>query len=672
MFKASDRSVEPSDLTASDDDRKARLISYIEQNEERWFWETDENGSLVYLSKDLTEQIELFGVRALGSAITDVFQLSPMAGDSARSLKFQLISRSKFTKLPVCGLKKLSDDRWLMSGRPWYDAAGVFKGFVGSGVDMTKEYEQEAAFRRLAVIDSLTGLANRQAILGSLHSWLKSEANKERHAALLMLDLDGFKAVNDTLGHPAGDALIKSVAERLVSVVEDDGIVGRLGGDEFLIFLPNGDDSDTLSKLSSNVIEVVSQPYTIQDRQICVSCSIGVSFAHGCDHNPDLMIRNADIALYAAKADGRSTYRFFESDMLDQVRRRKELEDELRFALNSNQLRLAYQPIIEVSSERLVGFEALLRWRHPVRGEISPEEFIPIAEESGLIQGIGDWVLRTAVNDLSRLPEDLRVAVNISAIQFRSPALLSVLANVIAQKQIDPDRLELEITETVFLRDEKKAQETFSSLKQLGVRLALDDFGTGYSSLGYLKSAPFDKIKIDKTFLAGTTDPDSRNLSIMKSIVSLANSLKMETTAEGVEFRDQIELVKSIGCSHIQGFVYGAGRDIDGLLALLKSDVRAVKSVGYTRKDPRKKIDSQIGVVSINGESQEVAIVDLSAQGAMISGHYWSDQMIGIVITIQIADYLAREAEIRWVANRTAGVQFFEPLVMELMSSPHD
>lgn len=641
-------------------------MTYAEQFEDRWFWETDADGRLTYLSKNVAEQVELFGLNTVGELITNVFRIDEKEHESARSLQFLVVSRSGFTDLSVCGRKGLSDGCWSMSGRPWFDEQGGYRGFVGSGVDLTKTRKQEATIRRLAAIDSLTGLANRESIQGTLRAWFGSPANDGQSAALLMLDLDGFKAVNDTLGHPAGDSLLTIVGERLLKVVGDEGAVGRLGGDEFLIFLPMEGSRRELSDLSSHIIDAISEPYMIEGRTICVGCSIGISIADEGERSSAKLVRNADIALYSAKAGGRSTYRFFENDMLIKAKRKKELEDDLRFALNSDQLILAYQPIVETGSHKLVGFEALLRWDHPERGSISPDEFIPIAEESGLIQGIGDWVLRTAGKDLSRLPSDLRIAVNISAIQFRNPALLATLANVIGQNQIDPQRLELEITETVFLKDEQDAQSTFIALKSLGLRLALDDFGTGYSSLAYLKSAPFDKIKIDKAFVRGATDPESRNLAIMRSIVSLAQSLGMETTAEGVEYQDEVRMVESIGCSHIQGFVYGSAQHIDDLLPRLNSGSRTVGIRGHERKGNRRKTDNLSANIHINDGNLSVEIVDYSSCGALINGVYWSEEMVGVIITIEIENSNPVEAQIRWVGKRKAGVEFLEPLEIEI------
>ena len=643
-------------------------MSYAEEFEDRWYWESDAEGHLTHLSASVSEQIEMFGLKTIGEPIANVFRLDQSDVELTRSLKFHIVSRTAFSNYTVRGIKGLSDSWWSMSGRPWFDSSGEFKGFVGSGTDLTKSRKQEATIRRLAVTDSLTGLANRQRMQDHLDTLIKLGQNKEFSCSLIMLDLDGFKNVNDTLGHPVGDALLIQVAKRLSDVTGESGIVGRLGGDEFQVLVPSENDTDKLARLASTIIDEISSPYSVEGSTINVSCSIGIAVADD-KSDSETLVRNADIALYAAKDGGRATYRFFEEAMLAKARWRKELEDELRTALASGQLTLVYQPVVATSTEKLAGFEALLRWHHPTKGYISPSEFIPVAEESGLIQQIGDWVLRTAIQSLATLPADLRVAVNVSTIQFSNPALLSTLASALAESQIDPSRLELEITESVFLDDEKKSQKTFQALKALGVRLALDDFGTGYSSLSYLQHTPFDKIKIDQSFVRGAIDPRSRNSAIIESIVALSEALGMETTAEGVEHQDEIELIRKLGCSHIQGYVYGAGIDLEDLMPELQAGLRKMDPIGHKRsRSPRTNL-LRSGTMSVNEVTKPIRIRNVSSTGALIDQVEFTEQMVGVRVLIELFQNEMHEAEVRWIGDQRAGVEFIEPISLDRLDS---
>ena len=328
----------------------------------------------------------------------------------------------------------------------------------------------------------------------------------------MMIDLDRFKQVNDTLGHPAGDELLKQVAQRLQRVVTEKGCeIGRLGGDEFQIMLPDIDDRGRLGEIAKTIITMVSQPYQIEGSRCVIGASVGIAIAPYDGVDSEELIRSADLALYASKGGGRGQFRFYSSDLHSEAERRKQIEDDLRDALANGEMRVAYQPIVDTRTNRVVTFEAFSRWEHPELGDVPPGVFIPIAEEANLIGALGDWVLKQACVDAMSWPGSVRVAVNVSASQFANPGFASVVAQALAHAEMPPERLELELTESVFLGDRAQTEDMFNSLKLLGVRLALDDFGTGYSSLGYLQHAPFDKIKIDKGFIRGVTEPDSRN-----------------------------------------------------------------------------------------------------------------------------------------------------------------
>lgn len=657
----------PSNDTAVDTiERVQRLMTYAEEFEDRWFWETDAAGRLTYLSKSVSDQIEMFDIRTLGEPLTEVFKLDQDDTQPLRSLNFHLVTRTAFSEYAVRGVKGLHESWWCMSGRPWFDGDGVYRGFVGSGTDLTKARRQEATIRRLAVTDSLTNLANREQMREHLERLWDVAPGDHPRCALMMLDLDGFKVVNDTLGHPVGDALLIEVAQRLSQIIADNGIVGRLGGDEFQILIPGECDRRELLELAQSVIECISSPYSIMRSSITISCSVGIALPDASS-TTETLVRDADIALYAAKAAGRSNAQFFEEEMLARVKWRKKTEDDLRTALASGQMCLLFQPIVSTQTETLQGFEALLRWTHPTEGAISPAEFIPIAESSGLIHQIGDWVIREAAKAIAALPGDLRVAVNVSPLQFAHPSLVATIASAIAENQIDPARLELEITESVFLDSGDRSQRTFAALQELGVRLALDDFGTGYSSLSYLQHAPFNKIKIDRGFVRGAVDPRSRNSAIIAAIVELSKALGMETTAEGVEYQDEIKLIRKLGCSHIQGFVYGPASELGKLMPKLWAGKRKMKAIGPKRsRDPRTSIMRR-ATLRINEAEKKVLVRNMSQAGAMIEDVFFPKEMVGVLVTLDLQQGRLLEAMVRWVRDRRAGLQFLERIDIDLM-----
>ena len=392
----------------------------------------------------------------------------------------------------------------------------------------------------------------------TLDEALRNAAHRQKGCSLFMIDLDRFKNVNDTLGHPIGDALLRQVADRLKSVMGNHGKVGRLGGDEFQAVFPGTVDIGLLESLSRTLIEQVSRPYTIEGHKVTIGASVEIAIGDPGRASADAMVRNADLALYAAKAAGRGKHRLYEPSMHSEAADRQLMENDLRQAIERGELAVHYQPIVRAAGEEISGFEFLVRWQHPTRGAVSPAKFIPLAEEAGLIAEIGEWVLRTALEEAAHWPDHIRVAVNLSPLQFNDPAVVEMISNHLLETGVRADRLELEITEGVFLAEGEFTDEIFAKLKALGVRLALDDFGTGYSSLGYLKKAPFDKIKIDQSFVRGAASTTQRNAAIIRAIVSLADTLGMDTCAEGVETHDDLQLIRDLGVSMVQGYIFGS------------------------------------------------------------------------------------------------------------------
>jgi diguanylate cyclase (GGDEF)-like protein len=427
-------------------------------------------------------------------------------------------------------------------------------GTVTTHHDITEQRRSEAKIAHMAVHDTLTGLPNRVLLNERLEQALTRVKRGEMVAAHI-LDLDHFKHVNDTLGHPAGDKLLRMVADRLRKVARETDTVARMGGDEFAIVQVAINAPAEGTSLAERLISIVSEPYDVDGHHVVIGVSVGIAVGPSDGLNPDEIMRNADLALYRAKSDGRGAFRFFEPEMDAQMQARRTLECDLRKALPANEFELYYQPVVDLATNEISGFEALVRWHHPERGMVAPGAFIPLAEETGLIVPLGEWAIRQACGTAAQWPGNLKIAVNLSPAQFRSPGLLNAIVGALATTGLGPDRLELEITETILLQDSEKTLATLSRLRELGVRVVMDDFGTGYSSLSYLQSFPFDKIKIDRSFVKDIAD-NPGSLNIVRAVAALAKGLGMSTTAEGVETAEQLDSIRAEGCTEMQGFLF--------------------------------------------------------------------------------------------------------------------
>jgi diguanylate cyclase (GGDEF)-like protein len=405
--------------------------------------------------------------------------------------------------------------------------------------------------------DPLTDLPNRLHFQEVLSASLASSSETGGQCALLLIDLDRFKFINDTLGHPAGDELLCGVAGRLKQMVGETGHAFRLGGDEFAVLIPSVASEDDIAVLADRIVDRVSEPYPIGKTSAVVGATVGYSFGPESGANPSALTRSADLALYSAKASGRGRSHRFDARMLEEANDRRALESDLLVALAEGQLSLAFQPIVDARSEQIVCREALVRWEHPTRGAIPPSQFVAIAEETGLIDRIGSWVLRSACRAATQWPNDTRVAVNLSVIQVEGDGLVNAVVNALSWSGLSAHKLELEVTESVFLQRDSQMEKTFEQLQNLGVRLVLDDFGTGYSSLSYLQRAFFSKVKIDRSFVQTAELGSGESIAIVKSIVALAQGLGMEATAEGVETEAQMQLMKELGCTELQGYYFG-------------------------------------------------------------------------------------------------------------------
>jgi diguanylate cyclase (GGDEF)-like protein/PAS domain S-box-containing protein len=441
-------------------------------------------------------------------------------------------------------------------------------GWVATLEDITAWREAQEKLAYLAHHDPLTSLPNRTRFREDLEQTLRL-VNRDGRVAVLCLDLDHFKEINDSLGHPIGDDLLKEVACRLRTSVREGDTVARLGGDEFAIVQAGADlQASESSSLAERLVEILGAPYVIQGHQLNIGVSIGIAFAPNDGEDPDQLLRNADMALYRAKEDGRGTYRFFEPGMDARAQARRLLEIDLRAALTRDEFEVHYQPIHDLNTDQITAFEALIRWKHPLRGMISPMDFIPLAEETGLITQLGDWILRKACMDAATWSREVRVAVNLSPVQFKNSNLVQSVISTLAASGLAPARLELEITESVLLQDSEATLAALHKLRGFGVRISMDDFGTGYSSLSYLRSFPFDKIKIDRSFVHELATRDD-SMAIVRAVTGLGKSLGISIVAEGVETTEQLGLLRTEGCTEVQGFLFSRPRPAQDVEAML-------------------------------------------------------------------------------------------------------
>ncbi|WP_108812509.1 EAL domain-containing protein [Sphingorhabdus sp. Alg231-15] len=620
-------------ITSDNHARRIEVLEDFEQAGINWLWATDADGRLVYLSEKAAENLDRPVDELLAEQMTALFENDPDNPDekSDRPLKYQFSKRSKINDLVVrrVPLTLRPGDKqtwWMITAHPKFDDSGEFQGYRGNAKDVSVEYQRKLEDSRLAEFDSLTGLANRHRMDNRLTGLLGSFKAANRSCAIMMLDLDRFKQVNDTMGHPAGDELLKQVAKRMRTIIGDRGEIGRLGGDEFQVILPDLDDRGKLGEIAEKIVKIVSQPYPIDDKSAIIGTSIGIAVAPYDGVEKEELIRSSDLALYAAKNSGRGQYRFYSADLKDEEQERRMLVEDLREALDNGQLEMHYQPVVRTDDHMVVGFEGLMRWVHPERGSVSPGVFIPIAEELNLINQLGEWALRRACEDALQWPKSVRIAVNVSAVQFANSGFPEIVMNALAASGLEPERLELELTESVFMGDSETIDNTFKILKELGVRLALDDFGTGYSSLSYLRSAPFDKIKVDKSFVDSCTQKDKNSAKIIAAIVSLSEALGMETTVEGVEAFDQFDLVCEKGARYIQGWIYSKALKLEEIGEKLGSGEFRIEPDGpdLYRQD-RRTVFRRIGAIH-EDHRYDVVMRDLSKTGARFEG------MLGVPI----------------------------------------
>ncbi|MET0355241.1 MAG: EAL domain-containing protein [Cellvibrio sp.] len=586
------------------------LLNDFESHASDWLWELDRTGYLQSPSKKLTtlfgdDSNKLSQVPFSKLFDEEYSRIELVDNNPIDQLEQHFFNHAPFRELIIPILIQGERYWWQLTAKPLFNSKEQFIGWRGVGSDITQKRNAELEMSRLANFDSLTNLANRHYFYLQLESLRKQD--QFTPFTLFFLDLDNFKNVNDSLGHGVGDLVLQNIAQRLLKTVRSNDLLARLGGDEFAI-ISHGEDSAThASQLAQRLLNTFIAPCIINGKNLQIGCSIGIALAP--DHGPDTesLLKNADMALYAAKSAGRNTFRFYEPGMEVVAQKKLHLLNDMRAALEehadtnkllsktfsddlpwpstpaASQFEIYFQPQIKLATREVIGFEALLRWNHPELGLIPPVHFIPLAEESNLIIPIGTWVLVEACKYAARWPKRRRIAVNLSAVQFREGNVVDVVRWALKVSQLEPERLELEITESLLIHDNIAAQETLSALRKLGVRIALDDFGTGYSSLAYLRTFPLNKLKIDRSFVTALSK-DASALAIVNAIIQLAEALDLDTTAEGIESIEEANTLQNCGCSDAQGFYFARPLPLQDALAFVRQYERAQYANGTPEK----------------------------------------------------------------------------------------
>ncbi len=537
------------------------LLREYEEGDADWLWETDTKRRVRGVSRRFAFSLGLEPSEIDGQSLVQM-----IAGPSWETGHFHtslhdLVERMKrrelFSNLLVRVTVKGEQRWWELSGTPRFDESGVFSGFRGVGSDVTQQRESSDKIAYMARYDTLTGLPNRMMLTEAATEALGYSEQWRSRCAFLMIDLDRFKAVNDTLGHVVGDQLLACVSDRLKSLMSENELCGRLGGDEFAIVVRDASDLMRVNHVAQAVIDRLSEPYTVDNNILYVGASVGSAIGPRDGKTVEELMRNADLALYQAKDAGGGTQCTYEPTLHAQAEERRKLEFSLRHALERNELKLHFQPVVDATTEAVLSFEALLRWQSPEHGMVSPAKFVPVAEDTRLIVPIGEWVLREACKEALNWPSNVKVAVNVSGEQLLDPNLIPSVVSALSIAGLPARRLEIEVTESIFVRDATTARVALEKIMSLGCGVALDDFGTGYSSLGYLRKLHFTTIKVDRSFVQGAAQGSQESLAIIRAVVAMADSLEMSTTAEGVETEEELALIRQLGCKKIQGYYFG-------------------------------------------------------------------------------------------------------------------
>ena len=534
-----------------------RLSSLLEISTD-WYWQQDENFRFNDISDGMARAVGVDPAERYGLPRWEI-SYQGITREQMDEHRRQVEAHRAFRDFQYAYAKPDGSVHWVsVSGEPVHDSAGDFKGYRGVGSDITEKKQSEAQIRELAEYDFLTGLPNRQLLAARFQYATRQAARHGNGLAMLFIDLDRFKNINDSLGHHVGDMILVETAKRLTAATRATDTVSRHGGDEFVVMLSGASDANALAHIASTIVEALSQSHRVAEHELTVTPSIGIAIwpADGADLN--VLVKNADLAMYHSKSQGRNQFSFFRREMNDKVSERLAIESALRRALQRDEFALVYQPIFRLPDRNLIGVEALLRWNSETLGAVPPSQFIPIAEETGLIVAIGEWVIREACAQLRRWRDaglnDFPLSVNVSAKQFKTQRLVEVLLDAIREFALMPSDIEIELTETALVGQDDDAKRTLEEMGRAGFRMVIDDFGTGYSNLAYIKRFDISKLKIDQSFVRDiTTDPD--DAAITRGIIGLANSLGLRVVAEGVEFDAQLECLIQFGCGEAQGYL---------------------------------------------------------------------------------------------------------------------
>jgi diguanylate cyclase (GGDEF)-like protein len=645
------------------DSEKLAMLDELERSGLGWFWASDGQGRITYLSPAIAERLEIPLEDIVGQPLTGVFAPTDTEGRT-KSLSLMLGAHKAFSGFTVQAVKKPAEGSrsavLRLSGKPAFQGE-TFTGFRGTGADITEEFYREEETARLARYDSLTGLSNRYRMKHVIDATLTAFRAAKRNCAVMMLDLDKFKHVNDTLGHAAGDELLKQVADRLRRSIEVECEIGRLGGDEFQVMIPDLDDRGELGEIAMKIITMLRQPYPLEEGRAIIGCSVGIAVAPHDGVTIDEVVRSADLALYAAKNGGRGQYRFFSGELENEAIFRRRLEENLGAAVRDEHLFLRYEPIVDAQSETVRALEAHICWRHEQRGEIDEEEFASILDGSSQVGEVGSWAIREACSNAAGWPDSIRVAVNVPVALFTAEGFVETVSDALGAADLPPHRLELEVSEAVFFGDTDAVDRTLAQLFKLGVRLTLDEFGSGYSSLAYLRRAPFDAIKIDQHLVAEAERHDSRELGLVRAIVALADALEMDTIANGIETTGLFERLRECGVKRMEGPIYSDPVALETVeTELIGGNWKIAPSGDRKKRSKRRTVFRRIQVIH-DDHSYEVVLRNLSKTGAFIQG--LADVPKGTQFVVDLGGGQLAVATVIRSNGDTQGLEFEEPLV---------
>lgn len=645
--------------TVLSDGEKLAMLAELERSGLGWFWASDAKGNLTYVSAAIAERIDIEMDQLIGHPLASLFE--PVEGDGrTKSLALKLGAHKAFSGFDVRASNRPEGAVLRLAGQPCFDG-DTFIGFRGTGSDITEQYYREVETMRLAKYDSLTGLSNRHRMAHLIESTLTAFKAAKRNCAIMMLDLDKFKQVNDTLGHAAGDQLLKQVAERLNRAIERDCVIGRLGGDEFQVMLPDLDDRGVLGEIAMKIIAMLKQPYSVDEGRCVIGCSVGIAIAPHDGVNREEVVRSADLALYAAKNGGRGQFRFYSGDLENEAIFRRRLEEDLGTAVREGQLFLKYEPIVDAANEKVRALEAHTCWQHSQRGEIDEDEFASIVDGSPQAVDVGRWAIAQACEHAVAWPESMRVAVNVPVELFATSDFAEDVARALRDTGLAPERLDLEIKEAVFFGDTNAVDRTLDQLFKLGVRLTLDEFGSGYSSLAYLRRAPFDSIKIDEKLVEEAERSDRGELGLIRAIVALAGALEMDTIANGIESGELLSTLRKSGVKCVQGPIFADPMRREVVETELIGDAwKIAPSPDRAKRARRRTVFRKIQVIH-DDHSYEVTLRNLSKTGALIQG--LADVPKGTQFVVDLGGGQLAVATVIRSNGDTQGLEFEQSLV---------